>query len=78
MKSDLYTRVILSLIALALWALVLQSFMEIKTAKASSGVIDVNLVKVDGRNIDPVLDVNIKEVSGRTLYGENLPVEINN
>ena len=76
MKLDFFTKTILSLIAIALWVLVIQAFFETKPVTASSGLVDVNIAKIDGRNIDSVLDVNIKEVSGRTLYDENLPVEI--
>jgi hypothetical protein len=76
MRIDTYTKIVLSLIALALWAILLQPYLETEQAGASSGVLDVNLVKIDGRNIDSVLDVNIQKVNGRTIYDEYLPVEI--
>ena len=76
MRIDTYTKIVLSLIALALWAILLQTYLEPEQAGASSAILDVNLIKIDGRNIDSVLDVNIKKINGRTIYDEYLPVEI--
>ena len=76
MRLDIYTKIVLTFIALALWAILLQPYLETEQAGATSAVLDVNLVKIDGRNIDSVLDVNIKKINGRTIYDEYLPVEI--
>ena len=75
MIIDTYTKVILTLIALALWGLFLYPFFETKESDATTGIIDVNLKQIDGSSINKVLDVNIKELNGSSVYN-SLPVEI--
>jgi len=75
MKIDTYTKVILTLIALALWGIFLCPFFEAKESDATTGIIDVNLKQIDGSSINKVLDVNIKELNGSSVYNA-LPVEI--
>ena len=76
MKIDIFTKVILTLIAVALWGLLLQPFVAPKVVGATTGVIDVNVKQIDGRDIiGSALDVNIEKVNGRTIYNA-LPVEI--
>jgi hypothetical protein len=76
MKIDIYTKLVLTVIALGLWGLLLQPLIMPKEVGASTAVLDVNIKQIDGRNIDSVLDVNIKKINGRTIYDEYLPVEI--
>lgn len=75
MKIDTYTKIILTLIALALWGIFLNPFFQTKDVDASTGIIDVNLKQIDGSSINKVLDVNIEEVNGSSVYN-SLPVEI--
>ena len=75
MKIDTYTKIILTLIALALWGIFLYPFFEADETGAATGIIDVNLKQIDGSSIDRVLDVNIEEVNGSSVYN-SLPVEI--
>jgi hypothetical protein len=49
MKPDLYTKAVLTVIAGCLVYLVVQDVTPIKAAHAQSGgVVDVNIVKIDG------------------------------
>lgn len=75
MKIDTYTKIILTLIAVALWGIFLYPFFGAKESDATTGIIDVNLKQIDGSSIDRVLDVNIKELNGSSVYN-SLPVEI--
>jgi hypothetical protein len=75
MKIDIYTKVILTLIAVALWGIFLSPFFKAEETDAATGIIDVNLKQIDGSSIDRVLDVNIEEVNGSSVYN-SLPVEI--
>lgn len=75
MKIDTYTKIILTLIALALWGIFLYPFFETKETGAATGIIDVNLKQIDGSSIERILDVNIEEVNGTSVYS-SLPVEI--
>jgi len=50
MKPDLYTKVVLTVIASCLVYFVVQDVAPIKEAHAQSGgAVDVNIVKIDGR-----------------------------
>ena len=75
MKIDLYTKVVLTVIAVALWGIFLAPFFEVKEVGASSGVMDVNIKQIDGRRVKNVLDVNIAEVSGRSFF-DGVPVDV--
>jgi hypothetical protein len=75
MKIDTYTKIILTLIALALWGIFLSPLLQPNSVNATTGIIDVNLKQIDGSSIDRVLDVNIEEVNGSSVYN-SLPVEI--
>lgn len=74
----MYTKTMLTVIAVALVVLVIQNFSETKTAQASSvhelGNLSVN---ADGslnvRLVDT--DVNIKSIGGSSVYGA-LPVNL--
>ena len=76
MKIDIFTKVMLTLIAVALWGLLLQPLLSPKAVGASTGVIDVNIKQIDGRNINgSALDVNLAKINGMTIYNA-LPVLI--
>jgi len=75
MKIDTYTKIILTLIAVALWGIFLNPLLQPNSVNATTGIIDVNLKQIDGSSIDRVLDVNIEEVNGSSVYN-SLPVEI--
>jgi hypothetical protein len=75
MKIDLYTKVVLTVIAVALWGIFLAPFFEAREVGASTGIMDVNIKQIDGRRVKSVLDVNIAEVSGRKFF-EGVPVDV--
>lgn len=76
MKPDLYTKIVLTLIALGLWAILLKPVFVSENVVASTGVVDVNIKQIDGKRASSVLDVNIEKVNGRTYFGSSLPVSI--
>ena len=52
MKPDLYTKAVLTVIASCLVYFVVQDVAPIKEAHAQSGgVVDVNIVKIDGASV---------------------------
>lgn len=55
MKVDLYTKVVLTVIAVALWGIFLAPFFETREVGASTGVMDVNIKQIDGRRVKSVL-----------------------
>lgn len=76
MKTDLYTKIVLTVIALALTINLVKDFTFVTPAQAavapipepaavqSSGVVDVNIVQIDGEKIQ------------RSSYRGSLPVVI--
>lgn len=48
---DRYMKIVLTIIAILLTLHLFRPFFYARTAKASSGIMDVNIVKVDGRYI---------------------------
>lgn len=76
MKTDLYTKIVLTLIALGLWAILLKPVFISENVAASTGIIDVNIKQIDGKRAHSVLDVNIEKVNGRTYFGTSIPVSI--
>jgi hypothetical protein len=56
MQIDFYTKIVLSLIAAALWGLLLVSFLEPENVSATSKVVDVNIVEINNR---PVQDSDL-------------------
>ena len=76
MKIDLYTKLILLIIAVALWGILLRPLFRSENATASNAVLDVNIKQIDGRNVIGSLDVNIKKVNGRVFSGPNVPISI--
>ena len=66
MKTDMYTKVVLTVIALALTINLIKDFSLVPSAQASpapipepamvqqSGVVDVNIVQVNGHKLSPM------------------------
>ncbi len=76
MKLDIYTKLILLSIAIALWGILLKPTFVSENASASSSVLDVNIKQIDGKRVYGIIGVNIEEVDGRTFIGPSLPVKI--
>ena len=78
MKLDIYSKIILTLIAVALWGILLQPYISTQPVNASTGLVDVNIKEVGGRRVDNTLPVDIKKVNNQLFYKNILPVEIKN
>jgi len=76
MKLDIYSKIILTLIAVALWGILLQPYISTQPVNASTGLVDVNIKEVGGRRVNNTLPVDIKKVNNQSLYKNVLPVEI--
>lgn len=77
MMTDLYTKIVLTIIAIALWGILLKPIFVSESVGASSQVLDVNIKEIGGRTVsEKILDVNIERIRGKTLSGSTLPVEI--
>ncbi|MDH5203972.1 MAG: hypothetical protein OEW69_12055 [Nitrospirota bacterium] len=79
--KDLYTKIVLTIIAVSLVILVLQNFFQVSSIRASAkynpnDIPDVNIAKIGGH---PVVlregnaiysdhDVNIRQIGGRRVY----------
>jgi hypothetical protein len=80
MKTDLYTKAVLTVIAIALCTLAIQNMNFIQTAKADpqrvlSDEINVNIEHIGGSSVYGSLPVNLKEISGSSFYG-SLPINL--
>lgn len=76
MKTDLYTKVILTIIAIGLWGMLLKPLFISEPVIASNGITDVNIKKIAGMNLDNrTLNININKVGGYRVTGPNLPVQ---
>lgn len=78
MKVDVYSKIILTLIAIALWGILLQPLFNTPPVEATPGVLDINIRELGGRRVDGTLGVNIEKIHGQTLLRKALPVEIDN
>ncbi len=78
MKVDLYTKIILTVIAVALLGILFQPYISTQPVNASTGVIQVNIKEVAGRRLTDTLPVDIKEINNHLIYRNVLPVEIKN
>jgi hypothetical protein len=76
MKVDIFTKIMLTLIAVALWGILLQPYVQTSPVNASTGLVDVNIKELGGRRVDNTLAVDIKKVNNQLLYRNVLPVEI--
>lgn len=76
MKTDLYTKVMLTLIAIGLWGILLKPLFITEPVIASNGITDVNIQQIGGLSVDKrTLNVNIRKVGGFDVGGPNLPVK---
>ncbi len=77
MKTDLYTKIVLTIIAIALWGILLKPIFISESLGASNRILDVNIKEIGGRTVsDKILDVNIQKIKGQNLITPTLPVEI--
>jgi len=76
MKVDNYSKIILTLIAVALWGILLQPYIQTQPVNASNGVLQVNIKEVAGRELVDALPVDVKKVNNRLLNRNVLPVEV--
>lgn len=51
MKTDTYTKIVLTVIAIALWSIVLKPIFVSDYVAASGGVVDVNIKEIGGRHV---------------------------
>ena len=77
MKTDLYTKIIFTLIAIALWGILIKPIFVSENVRASNQVLDVNIKEIGGRAVsDKILDVNIQKIKAQNFINPALPVEI--
>src|ERR1041385_4829469 len=79
MKTDLYTKIILSVIAIALSTIAYQNMNFITPAKAESrnvlsDEINVNIAHIGGSSVYSTLPVNVKEMNGSSF--NSIPVNV--
>ena len=71
------TIIVLTVIALGLWGILLKPMFITQPVNASSGVMDVNIKKIDGRSVsNNPLKVNIRQIGGFTVYNPVLKVSV--
>ena len=76
--KDLYTKIVLTIIAVSLVVLVIQNFFQADSvsaeAKSSDEVIDVNIAGVGGYRVtgEGILDVNVK--NDVDVWVQNIPL----
>jgi len=78
MKLDIYTKLVLTVIALGLWGLILQPLIIPKEVGASPSIIDVNIKEINGKRVKSILDINVEQVKGQNIYNYAIPVELKN
>lgn len=76
MKTDLYTKIVLTVIALCLTVSLLKEFEIISSAKADVAITAPNPIPTSTQS--SVVDVNIVQVGGYGVRSEPLPVKIKN
>jgi len=77
MKVDIYTKILLTLIAIALWGLLLQPYIHTEPVIASTGVLEVNIKEIAGRRlVDNTIPVDIKKLNNQLLFNNVVPVKI--
>lgn len=75
MKTDLYTKIMLTIIAIGLWGVLLKPLFTSEPVAASNGIMDVNIQKISGQSVDKrTLNINIKKVGGFNVTTPDLPV----
>jgi len=75
MQIDIFTKFILTAIAIALWGLMLKPIIFPTVVGASSSIIDVNLKEVGGKRVYDSVGIDIKKVNGKIVYNE-IPVVV--
>jgi hypothetical protein len=76
-KTDKFTRFLLSVIAIALVAIVIKLYFTPERAIATPSVMDVNIKSIDGRSISGgMISVNLEQMNGRNI-SNSLPVNLN-
>lgn len=75
LKVDIYTKTILTVIAVSLFIIAGNSIFKTQNLRASDNVQDVNIKSVNGTDISGFgLPVDLKQLNGKTLY--EMPVDI--
>ena len=74
MKTDLYTKVILTVIAVALVGILVKDIDFVSKAQAKSP----NTTEVLKTQSSGTIDVNIVKIGGRSVSYGNLPVDVKN
>ncbi len=72
MKTDLYTKIVLTVIAIALSVIALRDISFVSTAQATSVAATPAPAAVNRE----VVDVNIVKVGGYSVYSKSLPVDV--
>ena len=80
MKTDMYTKGILTIIAIALCTIAIQNMNFVNPARAEnknllSDEINVNIAHIGGSSVNSSLPVNLKEIGGSSFYG-SMPVNL--
>lgn len=80
MKTDNYTKIVLTVIAVALCTIAYQNMHFVNPAMASNkslvtDEINVNIAHIGGSSIYGSIPINLKEINGSSFYG-TLPVNI--
>lgn len=80
MKTDLYTKIILTVIAGSLLVLAVRPAIEFKKAYASAGPVEVNIVEINGKKIKTKMlgaaEGALPITSGVDILGNDLPVSV--
>jgi len=70
MKTDLYTKVVLTVIAVALCVIVFQNTQLVTTAQAAPPPVNITAPAPQATKSE-VIDVNIVRVGGYSVYGSS-------
>lgn len=73
MKTDLYTKIVLTIIAIALVGHLVKDVDLVSKAHAAPLPLEVLSTQTDG-----VIDVNIVQINGKDIATTDIPVKINN
>jgi hypothetical protein len=75
-KNDIYTKIVLSIIALCLLLITFNLYFSPKDLRALQTVQDVNIKSINGQSIwGDELPVNVKEVNSRSI-NNGMPVDL--
>jgi len=77
MKVDLYTKIVLTVIAGALLGILFQPYISTQPVNASTGTVQkVDIVQVNGRKLIDTVPVDVRKLNNHLLYRNVLPVEV--